>query len=162
MSECSYLKYKASSCASCTGYVCQAYGREKKLSDTTQCKSDYVECPRYIDTLPKTPEKSVEPKTFETSNVEPVETVILNITPDASTQTQPPKQRFIKSPCGCGEDTRLSDCPYQTTNVPEGRKSCTGIWCYVSNKSVRVPKGCWNYQICTDYLMSKYKGVPFP
>lgn len=163
MESCPYLKYKASSCASCTGYMCQAYGREKKLSDTKQCKSDYVECPRYIDTNPKPPEKLGEPTIFTSSNADPVETITLNVTPEISTYTAPPvKQLFIKSPCGCGEDIRLSNCPYQSTSPPAGMNPCTGVWCYANNKSVRVPKNCWNFQICTVYLMSKMKGVPFP
>jgi hypothetical protein len=161
MSECPFLKYKVSkSCVSCTGYVCQAYGREKKLSDTKQCKSDYVDCPRYIDTLPKDAENLVEPKLTELINIEPVADDIKVVIPIL--EPPPPKQLFVRNPCGCGEDIRLSLCPYQSTKLPDGTQSCTGLWCYGNNRSIRVPKNCWNWQICTVYFMSKYKGVPFP
>lgn len=150
--DCPYLFYKKSmSCTACTGYVCRAYGREKKLSDTELCKGDYWDCQRYVDA----------------SNVEVVETVTLNEEGEETLTTEEVivpvvKPLYVKSPCGCQEDILLSACPYQSTVIPEGKKSCTGIWCYAENRAVRVPKNCRNFAICTVYLMSKFKGVPFP
>ena len=150
--SCPYLNYKESkSCASCTGYVCRAYGREKKLSDTALCKGAYAECPRYADASKAAP-------TFTTSNAEPIKELVVNVTPPP----EPPRQAFVRNSCGCGEDIRLSRCPYQSTRIPAGESTCTGVWCYANNKPVRVPKNCWHFDICTVYLMSKYKGVPFP
>lgn len=161
MSECPYLKFSESkSCVNCTGYRCVAYGREKKLSDTTQCKSNYMECLRYIDIM-GVKEKPMNIPTIspETAKelLENSEAGDISITPLQFT-----KPVFIRNPCGCGEDVRLSLCPYQSTTLPEGKSSCTGVWCYANNKSIRVPKNCWNYSICTVYLMSKFKGVPYP
>jgi len=168
--SCPYLNYKESkSCASCTGYVCRAYGREKKLSDTAPCKGAYAECPRYVDAIKNAPpaipaalgslvaEVEAQP-TFTTSNAEPIKELVVNVTPPP----EPPRQAFVRNPCGCREDIRLSRCPYQSTRIPAGESTCTGVWCYANNKPVRVPKNCWHFDICTVYLMSKYKGVPFP
>ena len=155
MSECPYLSFSESkSCANCTGYRCVAYGRAKKLTDVALCKEGYRECPRYVDAAGV---KVEEPKVF-TTNTGNFDTTTVKV------EVPPPPQvkAYIKSPCGCGEEIRLSNCPYQSTNPPPGMKPCTGVWCHANNKSVRVPKNCWNFQICTVYLMSKFKGVPFP
>ena len=155
MSDCPYLIFRESkSCTSCTGFKCLAYGREKKLSDTSICKGDYNECQRYVD-AEKT--RLIAPAS---ASVESTEEKLVD--PTSPTVVELPKPVFVKNPCGCGEDIRLSNCPYQSTKLPEGKQSCTGVWCYANNKSVRVPKNCWNYAICTVYLMSKFKGVPFP
>lgn len=153
--QCPYLYYKESkSCQSCTGYVCRAYNREKKVSELELCKGDYLDCQRYLDASGVTSPEAVTLETESTLTVD--EPVVKEVV------LEPVKPLYVKAPCGCQEDVRLSNCPYQSTTIPEGKKSCTGIWCYAENKAVRVPKNCWNFGICTVYLMSKYKGVPFP
>lgn len=51
-------------------------------------------------------------------------------------------------------------CPYLGA-PPADQHSCTGMWCYARNKMVKVTKGCKNFEICTVYCLSNYKGVPF-
>lgn len=153
--------------------------------------NEYVKCVRYIATLPIEPLETLELPSLEdleetisytgdipyfelpdipdiTSTDEPeLEEVtvsrgiggVFRATTDKTSPTQPPRRA---APChGCGHpDVRPSDCPYQGP-APEGMQSSMGIWCYAKNKNIRVDKTCVNYKICTRFLMSKYKGVPY-
>jgi len=162
--NCPYLIYKTSkSCVSCTGYRCTSAGREKKIDekqlDTCRDINEYVLCTRYIETLPKQLEEAEpyeeepapEPETSPQTLVPATETIEEPITPAVKPNT----------PCGCGHpDVRESSCPYQGP-PPEGASSCLGIWCYAANKNIRVDKNCVNHEICTVFLMNKYKGVPY-
>jgi len=194
--QCPYLIYKLSkSCVNCTGYRCISAGREKKVDESQLeiCRdiNEYVNCVRYIDTLPVEPLETLElpslddveetisytgdipyfelpdiPDITSTNEPEPEKVatpkgiggVIRETTPDKTPPPPPPRK---VSPCGCGHpDVRPSDCPYQGP-APEGVQSCLGIWCYAKNKNIRVDKTCVNWEICTRFLMSKYKGVPY-
>jgi len=156
------------SCASCTGYRCTSAGREKKVDEkqleTCRDKAEYVECVRYLETLPDEPVKleqidedfsySDDVKYFELPEIDEIqETVSAEPTPVPIVKTS--------NPCGCGHpEVRESSCPYQGP-APEGVKSCLGIWCYANNKTIRVDKNCVNWQICPVFAMSKYKGVTY-
>ena len=54
-----------------------------------------------------------------------------------------------------------SSCPYISLTVPEGRYSCTGMWCYARNKAVKVSKRCRNWSACGPFLEAKSDGKPF-
>jgi len=188
MSECPYLIYKTSkSCASCTGYRCTSAGREKKVDELQLevCRdiNEYVNCTRYIETLPVSPLETLELEPLEEPSLEyeaetvelppseevttftgvGVETIKVTFEDDGEEEEPAPPLAPVKRPCGCGSahpNVRHSDCPYQGP-APEGMQSCLGIWCYADNKNIRVDKVCVNWKICTVYLMSKYKGVPY-
>lgn len=181
--NCPYLIYKTSkSCTSCTGYRCTSAGREKKVdkSQLEVCRdiNEYVDCTRYIETLPVPPletlEQLEEPSLeYEAETVElspseifttftGVDVEMLEVTFEPEIEEEEPTSATVpvKRPCGCGHpNVRYSDCPYQGP-APEGMQSCKGIWCYANNKNIRVDKMCVNWKICTVYFMSKYKGVP--
>jgi len=123
-SQCPYLYYKeGGGCSSCWGFRCSASEVEKRIVDTTMCKTwpDYTECVAFVN--------RVGAKTGEAS----------------SAYILPPVKQT---------------CPYMGT-PPQGKQSCSGAWCYARNQPVRVSKGCEVFEICTVYLMSKFKGVPF-
>ena len=58
------------------------------------------------------------------------------------------------------EGVRAS-CPYIMLSVPEGRYSCTGMWCHARNKAVKVSKRCRNWSACGPFLEAKSDGKPF-
>ena len=179
MSEtnCPYLIYKTSkSCASCTGYRCTSEGREKKV-DTSQLETcrdinEYTLCTRYISTLLVDPLETIEPLEETISYKEDIpyfdlpdiSDITSTIEPEPISEPTPiPVQTPVPVvPCRtCGNHSiRESSCPYQGT-PPVGMTSCLGIWCYGRNKNIRVDKTCVNWEICSVYAMSKYKGVPF-
>ena len=163
--QCPYLIYKTSnSCASCTGYRCTSQGREKKIdsSQLETCKdvNEYVECTRYIETLPVDQLETLEKVKETISYDEETPYFELPEIPDI-TLTEEPTPIPVRKPCGCGNaDVRASSCPYQGP-TPVGCTSCLGIWCYGNNKNIRVDKNCVNWKICSVFAMSKYKGVKF-
>jgi len=172
--NCPYIIYKKSmSCASCTGYRCTSAGREKKVDETQleTCRdiNEYVDCVRYLETLPVNVEETIETeepsidridedfsytddvKYFELPEIDEIQETVSTPVPIVKTS----------NPCGCGHpDVRESSCPYQGL-PPVGMTSCLGIWCYGRNKNIRVDKTCVNWVECSVYAMSKYKGVPF-
>ena len=182
--SCPYLIYKTSkSCASCTGYRCTSAGREKKIDESQlevcQDVNEYVNCTRYIETIPVSPLETLELEPLEEPSLEyeaetgelpPSEEVTtftgadvetIKVTFEAEEEEPAPPPPPVKRPCGCGHpNVRHSDCPYQGP-APEGVQSCLGIWCYAKNKNIRVDKTCVNWKICTRFLTCNYKGVPY-
>lgn len=52
-------------------------------------------------------------------------------------------------------------CPYQGP-PPEGRGSCTGVWCYARDRQVRVLKTCMKWDLnCSTFMLEKWHGKPF-
>ena len=164
--ECPYLIYKTSkSCSSCTGYRCISAGREKKVDktqlETCQDINEYVLCTRYTENLPVDVQETIEQEEEETVSYSEEEPYFELPEIEETTSEPEPVVATKKAPCGCGNvEVRESGCPYQG-RVPDDRTSCLGIWCYARNKNIRVSKGCVNWQICTQFLMAKYKGVTF-
>ena len=59
------------------------------------------------------------------------------------------------------KDGVRASCPYISLTVPEGRYSCTGMWCHARNKAVKVSKRCRNWSACGPFLEAKSDGKPF-
>ncbi len=169
MSEqnCPYIIYKQSkSCTACTGYRCTSAGREKKV-DKTQLETcrdinEYVLCTRYTENLPIDPLETLDEVEEETVSYSEEQSYFeLPDIEEPASETEPPAPVPVVPCSGCGhKDVRESSCPYQGP-TPDDRTSCMGIWCYARNKNIRVSKGCVNWQICTQYLLNKFKGVEF-
>lgn len=132
MVNCPYLIYEASHCAGCTGWACQAFGRKKRLSDTSMCvvNEEWLECPRYtakIEKVTKSPDPIPVVKLDEGIGVVslPGKKIPESVAVERAALAPPP-----------GED-----CPYLGP-VPLGEVACCGFWCHANNTPIRTTTAC--------------------
>lgn len=147
MVKCDYLTYDQSqSCAGCTGWRCYAFGRKKKVSDTTVCmeEEEWIECPRYV--------KAVEPE-----KIEPIPVVKAK----GIGVIGQPKTAVFKDPTRPKPNTLPADCPYLGP-IPKGKTACCGIWCYATDGPLRTGTTCHSrpsWQECKRLFEAHRKGV---
>lgn len=157
MVNCPYLIYEPSSCVACTGWVCQAFGRKKRLSDTSVCvdEEQWVECPRYLQKVtpvkePESEEEVIElPPTEEVTSTQTIgETITVTAEPE-SVEVQAP----LPAPS--------TDCPYLGP-VPAGKEACCGFWCYAYDSPIRTTTACNSpptWRECKGFMKAASRGV---
>lgn len=129
MVNCPYLIYEASHCAACTGWSCTAFGRKKRLSDTSMCtvNEEWIECPRYTTKIGTVK----EPEPIPVVSVKGIGV----LSPPGKIPESVARSRAASAPPP-GED-----CPYLGP-VPVGEVACCGFWCHASDTPIRTTTAC--------------------
>lgn len=141
MPKCEFLYHEEKkTCAGCRGWFCLALGKRLKLSDTSDCTDNPLECTRYLEAHPELVEAAdTTPKKTEEAVI-PVE----------KTVKAKPKKRKVKPKKKVKAEVTVApkvvlppsdDCPYLGP-VPAGEYSCCGYWCVAKDEPLRSVKRC--------------------
>ena len=146
MVNCPYLIYETSHCAGCTGWSCNAFGRKKRLSDTSMCvlNEEWLECPRYTK------------KIGSVTKVDPIPVVKLR----GIGVVSPPGEKRESVKTVASIPLPGDDCPYLAPDPP-GATCCSGFHCRAANVSLRAFKICKvpPYHECQRYQKAVRQGV---
>ena len=148
MVNCPYLIYETSHCAACTGWSCNAFGRKKRLSDTSMCvvNEEWLECPRYTTKIGTVKEPAPIPivSVKGIGVLSPPGKIPESVARARATSAPPP-----------GED-----CPYLEAD-PVGATCCSGFHCRAINAPLRSYKICRSppFHECQRYQKAVRLGV---
>ena len=155
MVKCPYLKYDQSpSCVACTGWRCYAFGRKKKVSDTSvfMDEDEWLECPRYVD--------ATAPKEVDPIPVVKASGIGVIGAPGSATKVAP----RVRAPTRPKAPVISGDCPYLGP-VPMGETACCGMWCYSTYGPVRTGTTCQSppsWRECKHVFSAHRRGVKPP
>lgn len=174
MVNCPYLNYEPPECAGCTGWVCDAFGKKKRLTHTSICVDDeqWPECTRYLRNPPPVEEPEVEEEVLELPPTEEVtsitgvdmETIEVSVEPQeigALSLPGRPRESVKKAVPKAPPPIPSTDCPYLGP-VPPGEKGCCGKWCYAINVALRAFKICKSppsWRVCQRRVKADRQGV---
>jgi len=136
MPKCEFLILdETKTCVGCRGWFCTALGSKLKLSNTSDCSDNPLECTRYLQAHPELTEEDI---------------ATLQKAEEAKAVEKKPKKKRTKSKKKVKAEVVVAppvivppstECPYLGP-VPAGEYGCCGYWCLAKDEPLNSVKRC--------------------